>query len=206
MGLRYVRVRPIDEPRSAGGLDLRLEEAHRPPAYLATVRLFPGRSPAADPEHVREIAAPVLARLASASPADYLTKGRVLERARTLLRERVASGESLSARFEADGLAFEPGRELVTTTLDPRERDVFRVHWENAHALTFWVARAAGTGTAELCWASERFRADQRLRPRAVEHAYELVPWAVAELAPLASSLLERPRTIELGLPLETTA
>src|SRR5438876_966528 len=121
MGLRYVHAEPREQGQ--GWLDLRLDENHKPPVFLATVRLFADRATAPDTEHVREVAAPVLARLSCRSVADYLEKALVLERARAALARPLERPD----RFEEGGLAFERGRELVTSALDPRERSVFHV-------------------------------------------------------------------------------
>lgn len=196
MGLRYVHV----EPRARGErwLELRLDENHRPPAYLATVRLHEGRKTAPDREHVLNVAAPVLARLACAGVGDYLEKGLVLERARAAIAGRPERPE----RFEEPDLVFERGREVVPGTLDPRERSVYRVSWKGEPALALWL----GEGTrAEVYWVSGSFRADPRLRPRALEHGYSYVPWALGELETVRASLLAKPRALDLGLPLEVT-
>jgi hypothetical protein len=199
VGLRYVRVEPLEPAREF--LDLRLTEQHRPPVYLATVRLHRDREPAPDTAHVLEVAAPVLARLGCATVADYLERGAILTQARALVLERTRDG-SRPGEFSRESLAFALAREVVTTTLDPREREVYRVTWRGEHALTFWVAERPG---AELSWASARFRADPRLRPRALEHGFSYVPWALAELATVRKDLLAQPRALDLGLPLEVT-
>jgi len=196
MGLRYVHVEPRE--RGADFLELELDEHHKPPVYLATVRIFADRPTAPDTEHVRAVAAPVLARLACRSVADYLEKGRVLARARAALERPQARPE----RFEADELGFARGRAFVTTALEPRERDVFFVSWRGEPALAFWFAER---GKAELYETSSAFRADPRMKPRAVEHGYGYVPWALAELEPVRGLLLAGPRPLDLGLPLEVT-
>lgn len=145
---------------------------------------------------MREVAPAVLARLSCGSVADYLEKGLVLARARFALEKRTHDEP-----FEREGFVFTRGVELVTTTLAPGERPVFRVAWKGEHALTYWVQGA----TVELCWASNAFRADARLRPRAVEHGFSYVPWALEELEPVRAKLLESPRALDLGLPLEVT-
>lgn len=188
------------EPRERGDgwLELRLDENHKPPVYLATVRIFADRRTAPDADHVREVTAPVLARLACRSVAEYLEKARVLERARAAIGSRCERPD----RFEEGDLAFERGRELVTTTLDPRERDVYHVTWRGERALSFWFAeRVAG----DLYWVSAAFRADPRIKPRAVEHGYSYVPWAVSELEQARRFLLDKPGPLDLGLPLEVT-
>jgi hypothetical protein len=196
MGLRYVHVEP--RAQGEGWLELRLDENHNPPAYLATVRLHAARPAAPDREHVLEVAAPVLARLACRDAADYVEKGLVLERSRAAIDRRPERPD----RFEEADLAFERGREVVPGTLDPRERAVYRVAWRGEPALSFWL----DDGTkAALYWASARFRADARLRPRALEHGYSYVPWALGELETVRASLLARPRALHLGLPLEVT-
>jgi hypothetical protein len=194
MGLRFVHVEP--GPRSEDWLELRLDENHRPPVYLATVRLHRDRRAAPDTEHVRDVAPQVLARLSCASVADYVEKGLVLARARATLVDRVKDTD-----FEAGGLVFTRSTELVTTTLAPRERSVFRVAWRGEHALTYWFEGRV----VELCWASSAFSAGARVRPRAVEHGFTYVPWALEELEPVRGKLLESPRAFDLGLPLEVT-
>jgi len=196
VGLRYVHAEP--GARGEGWLELRLDENHRPPAYLATVRIFAARPTAPDREHVLSVAAPVLARLACRSAAEYVEKGLVLARARAAIAARA----DRPARFEDGELVFERSRELVTTTLAPREREVYRVLWRGEHALTYWFEERS---EGELSWTSSAFRAGERLRPRAVEHGFSYVPWALAELEVVRRSLLERPRAIDLGLPLEVT-
>jgi hypothetical protein len=199
VGLRYVRVEPIELARDS--LDLRVTEQHRPPVYLARVRLHRDREPRPDTAHVLEVAPPVLARLGCSTVAEYLERGIVLAKARAVILERTRDGARPPA-FGEGSLAFTLARELVTTTLDPRERDVYRVTWQGAHALTFWVAERPG---AELAWTSPRFRSDPRLRPRAVEYGFTYVPWTLFELAAIRMDLLARPRALDLGLPLETT-
>jgi hypothetical protein len=196
MGLRYVHAEP--GARGESWVELRLDENHRPPVYLATVRLHEGRATSPDAEHVLDVAAPILARLSCRDAADYLEKGSVLERARAAIARRTDRPD----RFEEAELAFERGRELVAAALDPRERSVYKVHWKGEHALSFWFEeRTAG----QLYWASSRFRAEPRLRPRALEHGFSYVPWALAELEAVRVSLVRRPRAIDLGLPLEVT-
>jgi hypothetical protein len=196
MGLRYVHAEPVE--RGPGFLQLRLDENHKPPVYLATIRILADRPTAPDTEHVREVAAPVLARLACPSVGDYLEKGLFLARATRAL----ASPQSLETRFEEGNLVFERGREVVTTALEPREREVYRVSRNGEALLAFWFAER---GPAELHWTSAAFRADARMKPRAVEHGYSYVPWALAELEPVRALLLAGPRALDLGLPLEVT-
>jgi len=196
MGLRYVRAEPREQ--GAGWLELRLDENHRPPVYLATVRLHAEKETAPDTEHVRDVAAPVLARLACRSVADYLEKANVLARGRAAIEARSERPE----RFEEGELAFERARELVATGLEPRERSVYHVLWRGERALSFWFAEKP---PVELYWVSSAFRADPRLKARSVEHGFSYVPWALSELEPARRFLLAAPKPIELGLPLEVT-
>ncbi|MBI3725842.1 hypothetical protein HY251_18090 [bacterium] len=200
MGLRYLRAEPGS--RGEGYLELRLDEMHVPRAYLATVRLYRDREVAPDAEHVLDIAAPVLDRLSCRDARDYVEKAALLERARALIAGRVAGGGGLVA-FEEAELRFEPARELVTTTLEPRELPVCRVSRRGEHVLTFWLPGSERSGSPELSWAGPGFRKDPRLRPRAVEHGFSYVPWALSELAPLKDELIQRPRALDLGLPLQ---
>ncbi len=196
MGLRYVHAEPRE--RGEGWLELRLDENHKPPVYLATVRVFADRKTAPDLEHVRDVAAPVLGRLACASVAEYLEKARVLDGAKAAIAARA----DRPARFEEGGLLFERARELVTTTLEPRERDVYHVSWRGERALSFWFAERVAP---ELYSASSAFRADARMKPRAIEHGFSYVPWAILELEQARAFLLASPKPLDLGLPLEVT-
>jgi hypothetical protein len=197
VGLRFVHVEPLS--RQDDWLDLRLDENHQPPVYLATVRLHRERKAAPDSEHVRDVAPAVLARLSCRSVDDYLEKGLVLSRAKKALEQRPSSNPE---RIEQDDLVFTLGSEHVATTLAPGERLVYRVAWRGEHALTYWLGRAP---QAELCWVSSAFRFDARLRPRAVEHGFSYVPWALEALEDVRAQLLDRPRPLDLGLPLEVT-
>src|SRR5579859_7485944 len=106
MGLRYVHAEPRLPSGAQGGgafLELRLDENHKPPVYLGTIRIFADRPTAPDTEHVREVAAPVLARLACRSVSDYLAKGLLLARAARALerpQDLPETFEDLDLRFE----------------------------------------------------------------------------------------------------------
>jgi len=196
VGLRYVHVEPGE--RGPGWIELRLDENHRPPAYLATVRLTAARKAAPDLEHVRDVAPPVLERLACKDVKDYLERGALLESARAALVSRPDKPE----RFLAGDLSFERARELVSVALDPRERPVYRVSWQGEHVLSYWLDEGKGSS---LYWASPLFRKDAPLRTLALEHGFSYVPWALSELETVRAELLARPRALDLGLPLETT-
>src|SRR5882724_264989 len=86
MGLRYVHAEPRE--KRADSLDLRLDENHKPPVYLATVRLLAGRPNVADTEHVLDVAAPVLAR-----PASFAEDDLSFERGRELVTTTLAPCE-----------------------------------------------------------------------------------------------------------------
>jgi len=196
VGLRYVHVEPRE--RGEGWVELRLDENHRPPVYLATVRIFADRRTAPDMEHVREVAPRLLEGLGCRSVEDYLVKGQVLERA----REAIAGRPDRPDSFDSGDLRFERGSELVTVALEPRERSVYRVTWRGAPALSFWFAER---GEPALYWTSPEFRRGPRVQPRAVEHGFSYVPWALGELETVRADLVRRPRELSLGLPLETT-
>lgn len=198
MGIRYLKVVPKESAlapggRSASWLDLEATEAHDPPAYLARLRVFADREPALDLEHVRDVAGPVLARLGCRDPGEYVARALLLARARARIAELAATRP---ASDEAAGLRYERALE-VAGALDRRERVVYRVHEAGEHALTFWLPE--GPGTPELFWVSRRFRADERLRPRAVEHGFTYVAWALGELAAVRARLLADPHPLVLG-------
>jgi len=200
VGIRYLRVVP-DPQAGSRFLDLRMDEMHAPRSYLATVRLHADREAAFDRDHVRDVAAPVLERLACRDADDYVEKALLLERSKALIARALAEPGG-PPRFEVPELRFEPLRELVTTTLEPCERPVYRVFWRGEHALTFWLPERESRAQPELAWASPSFRKDPKLRPRALEHGFTYVSWALSELRPLRESLIAKPRQLDLGLPL----